>query len=61
MKRAELIRHIESWGCVFDREGARHTLYRNPEKNKTSTVPRHKEINDDLAKKICRDLDVPKP
>jgi len=30
MKRADLIRHIESHGCVFVREGAKHTVYRNP-------------------------------
>lgn len=25
---------------------------------KVSTVPRHREINDFLARKICRDLEV---
>jgi hypothetical protein len=28
---------------------------------KTSIVPRHREINDFLARKICRDLEVPPP
>ncbi len=28
---------------------------------KTSAVPRHTEINDDLARKICKDLGVPPP
>jgi mRNA interferase HicA len=27
---------------------------------KVSTVPRHREINDDLARKICKDLQVPR-
>jgi len=28
---------------------------------KSSTIPRHCEINDFLARKICRDLEVPEP
>jgi len=28
--------------------------------NKRSAVPRHSEINDNLARKICRDLGLPK-
>ena len=28
---------------------------------RTSTVPRHREINDFLARKICRDLGVEEP
>jgi hypothetical protein len=30
-------------------------------KNRRSAVPRHSEINDLLARKICKDLDAPKP
>jgi len=26
-----------------------------------STVPRHREIDDHLARKICRDLDIVEP
>ena len=28
---------------------------------KSATVPRHAEINEHLARRICRDLDVPRP
>jgi hypothetical protein len=28
---------------------------------KTSTIPRHREINEFLARKICRDLEVAEP
>jgi len=28
---------------------------------RTSTVPRHTDINDSLAKKICKDFDTPQP
>ena len=59
MKRRDLIRHLEVNGCIFLREGGRHTVYYNPAKQRTSTVPRHNEIVDALAMKICRDLEIP--
>jgi hypothetical protein len=43
------------------REGAAHTIYMAPVVRKISTVPRHREINDYLSRKICRDLEVPEP
>jgi predicted RNA binding protein YcfA (HicA-like mRNA interferase family) len=61
MKRKELIRHLERHGCEFLREGANHTVYVNRAKRKASTVPRHIEIDDNLCRKICKDLDIPKP
>jgi predicted RNA binding protein YcfA (HicA-like mRNA interferase family) len=61
VKRRDLVRHLESNGCELLREGARHTVYVNRTNRKVSTVPRHREINDHLAHKICRDLEVPIP
>ena len=61
MKRVDLIRHLESHGCRLLREGGSHSVYLNPAARKTSTVPRHREVDDFLARKICRDLDVPQP
>jgi mRNA interferase HicA len=61
MKRVDLIRHLESHGVQFLREVAVHTVYVNRAVGKTSTVLRHREINDFLAQKICKDLEVPKP
>ena len=58
MKRKVLIRHLENEGCTLLREGSNHSVYINREKKKVSTVPRHKEINDFLAKKICQDLGI---
>lgn len=43
------------------REGRRHTVYVNRASRKVSSVPRHREINELLARKICRDLEVPAP
>lgn len=61
MKRVDLIRHIERHGCVFLREGGKHTVYINRATRKVSTVPRHREINDHLARKIFRDLEIADP
>lgn len=62
MKRWELIRHLERFGCVLVREGAKHSRYINlADPRRTSTVPRHMEIADLLARKICRQLGVPDP
>jgi mRNA interferase HicA len=59
MKRRELLEHLHNQGCVFIREGSRHSWWQNPAQNKRSSVPRHTEIADQLARKICRDLGIP--
>ena len=61
MKRRALLRHLEEHGCELLREGANHSVYVNRAGHRTSTVPRHTEVNDDLAKKICKDLGIPRP
>jgi predicted RNA binding protein YcfA (HicA-like mRNA interferase family) len=61
MKRLDLIRHLEKHGCVMLREGGNHTVYVNRTVRKVSTVPRHREINDFLTRKICRELGVEQP
>jgi len=33
----------------------------NQRTQKISTIPRHRDINDYLARKICKDLEVPEP
>lgn len=61
MKRRDLVRHLEEHGCRLLREGGRHSIYVNPATGATSAVPRHTEIYEFLARKICRDLQVPPP
>jgi mRNA interferase HicA len=61
MKRRDLIQHLEKHGCEFLREGSKHTVYVNRASQKASTVPRHREIDEFLARKICKDLQVPEP
>ena len=61
MKRKDLLRHLEQNGCRLLREGSRHTVYINRKDKKVSTVPRHREINDFLCRKICKDLGAALP
>lgn len=61
MKRRELIRHLEAHGCVLFRDRGKYTVYVNPANGRVSTVPRHREVNDFLARKICRDLGIREP
>ena len=56
MKRIDLIRHLEQHGCEFLRQGSNHTVYVNRKARRSSAVPRHREVNDFLARKICDDL-----
>jgi len=59
MKPQELLRHLHDHGRVQPQEGARHSWWHNPALNKRSSIPRHTEIVDILAKKICKDLGIP--
>ena len=56
MKRRELIRRLEEFGCVLIRHGARHDWYVNPDTKQSQPVPRHNEINEHLAKSIIKKL-----
>jgi predicted RNA binding protein YcfA (HicA-like mRNA interferase family) len=55
LKRRVLIRYVEKNGCEFLREGGDHTVYVNRKEKKVSTIPRHREIDEYLAKRICKD------
>jgi predicted RNA binding protein YcfA (HicA-like mRNA interferase family) len=61
VKRTDLIGHLEQHGCEFHRQGGNHTIYVNRKPRRSSAVPRHREVNDFLARKICDDLQIPRP
>lgn len=61
MKRRDLITHLTAQGCALLREGGSHSWWCHSATNKRSAVPRHSEINNHLAVKICRDLGVAEP
>ncbi|MDA1343668.1 MAG: type II toxin-antitoxin system HicA family toxin [Proteobacteria bacterium] len=58
MKRPELVQYLTAQGCELLRTGGRHSWWPNPALNKRSATPRHSEIQDILANKICKDLGV---
>ena len=61
MKRRELLRHLQQHGARSFVRAAGIPGGLIPGKKRRSAIPRHNEIDDYLARKICKDLDVPKP
>ena len=58
MKLADLERHLRGQGCAFYQEGGAHSIWFNPANRKIASVPRHREINEFLAKNILRKLEL---
>ncbi|HSK73872.1 MAG TPA: type II toxin-antitoxin system HicA family toxin [Pyrinomonadaceae bacterium] len=56
MKRRDLIKQLEEMGCVLVRHGGKHDWYTNMKTKQSQPVPRHKEINENLAKSIIKKL-----
>ena len=52
MKRADLIKKLEDAGFVFERHGGGHDIYMK--ENVRETIPRHREVNERLAKAILK-------
>ena len=52
MKRREFIKRLEALGFVLDRHGANHDIYKRGDEKEE--VPRHKDINERLAKGILK-------
>jgi hypothetical protein len=59
MKRVDLIRTIERFGCVLIRHGAKHDWYRNPATGASQPIPRHRDIKEHLARHIIAVLSNP--
>jgi mRNA interferase HicA len=59
--RKPLLPHSSSSGLWLrsPSRGRQHSVFVKGENGRSSTVPRHREINDYMAWKICRDLGVP--
>jgi predicted RNA binding protein YcfA (HicA-like mRNA interferase family) len=56
MKRRDLVAAVEAAGALLIRHGGKHDIYHNPRTGATQPIPRHREINELLARKILRDL-----
>ena len=59
MKLNALLKHLRKDGCYLKREGREHSLWCNPRTGEVEAIPRHSEIPNKLAHKICRGLSVP--
>ncbi len=58
MKRKEFVRKLLKDGCIFVKSGANHDLYINPANGKKQPVPRHAEIDNNLAQHIRKYLGI---
>lgn len=52
MKQRDLIKKLESIGFRFERHGGNHDIYRRG--NDEEKVPRHRELDERLAKAILK-------
>ena len=60
MKLRDVERHLLDSGARRVGEGANHIKWRGPA-GAPSVVPRHREIDFRLVRKICRDLGIEEP
>lgn len=56
MKRVDLVKRIKRLGCLLVRHGAKHDWYQNPQTGVSQAVPRHREIDEHLARSILKAL-----
>lgn len=56
MKRDDRVKQLSQASCVLLRHGSKHDIYHNPNTGRSEPVPRHREINEHLAKKILKNL-----
>jgi len=57
MKRNQLIKHLKNHDAFLAREGKHHSIFQRGLLK--TEVPRHREVVDELARKICKDLGIP--
>ena len=57
MKRNQLLKHLKKHEAYLLREGSKHSIFQKDQFK--SQIPRHNEIVDELARKICKDLGIP--
>ncbi len=60
IRKRDLERHLRSHGCAFVRHGSRHDVWTNPERQQESSVPRHNTIPLGTARRICKELGIPR-
>jgi mRNA interferase HicA len=60
VKRRDLERHLQQQGARLLREGGNHSFW-GFDAERSTAVPRHREIDYRLARKICKDLGIDTP
>ena len=58
VKLAYLERHLRQNGCLLKRQGGAHAIWENPAKGAWTSVPRHREVKEHLARRICRQVQI---
>jgi mRNA interferase HicA len=60
VKRRDLEQHLRDHGIKLLREGGNHSFW-GLDPQRSTAVPRHREIDYRLARRICKDLGIPPP
>jgi len=60
LKRRDLERHLREHGARLLREGGSHSFW-GIDAERSTAIPRHREIGVGLTRKICKDLGIPPP
>ncbi len=61
MKTTYFIRYLNQNNCLLTREGGIHSIFQHTLNKKISSVPRHREVKNNLVRKICKDLEIALP
>ena len=61
MKRRDLLQPLARQGCRFVREGSDHSIWENPANGRRASIPRHREVLEYTARKICKQLGISEP
>ena len=56
MKREKLLEQAHKFGAIFVRHGRKHDIYRNPGTGIIEQIPRHSDIEENLARNIIKNL-----
>ncbi len=61
MNTKKLTRYLLGHGCLLARHGRGHDIWVGADRRQSTVIPRHRETDAMLTRKICADLHVPPP
>ena len=56
MKRGALLKILHEQGAIFVKHGKKHDQYLQPKTGRKDQVPRHKDISEETARSIIKNL-----